>query len=108
VAIGLGLNVVAPAGVEGAAGLSAGTERLAALLRIVPAARAAAAAEGPLTPDEMARYASRDISIRRQVVQPVAGVAAGIGATGALMVDTAAGPVACRSGSLVFAEGTSC
>lgn len=108
VAIGLGLNIVAPGDVEHAAGLSTGTDRLAALMRIVPATRAAAAAEGPLTPDEMSRYATRDISIRRQVVQPVVGVAAGIGATGALMVDTKAGPVACRSGSLVFAEGSSC
>jgi len=108
VAIGIGLNVEAPVDVDMAAGLLPGTDRLAALERVIPAVRAAAAVDGQLSVHELSRYAMRDLSIRRRVIQPAAGVVAGIGATGALMVDTAAGPVACRTGSLVFAEEAAC
>jgi len=104
VAIGLGLNVVPPPDLAFAAGLSGGVTRLQALAEAVPAVRTACAAAGPLTSDERSRYAARDISVGRAVSQPAAGVVSGIGATGELMVDTATGPVACRAGSLVFAE----
>lgn len=105
VAIGLGVNVAAPTAVEGAAGLAPGVTRLQALDQIVPALRSAAAAvDGRLTPSEMARFAMRDLGIGRSITQPAVGVVAGVGASGELMVDTARGPVACRTGSLVFAE----
>lgn len=104
VAIGVGINIVPAADVQGAAGLAAGVSRLQALDRVVPALRAAAAVEGPLTTDELSRYAARDLSVGRRASQPAAGVVAGISTTGELMVDTAAGRVACRTGSLVFAE----
>ena len=74
VAIGVGVNVVPAADVQGASGLAAGVSRLQALDAVLPALRAAA------------------------------GVVAGISTTGELMVDTSSGPVACRTGSLVFAE----
>lgn len=104
VAIGVGVNVVPAADVEGAAGLAAGVSRLQALEAVLPAVRAAAAVEGPLTTDELSRYAARDRSVGRWAVQPAAGVVLGISTTGELMVDTSSGPVACRTGSLVFAE----
>ena len=105
VAIGLGLNVVPPPDVAPAAGLAPGVTRVQALERIIPALRTAAAADGPLTADELARFAARDLSVGRKIREPAVGVVAGIAATGELMVDTDTGPLACRSGSLVFLEG---
>jgi BirA family biotin operon repressor/biotin-[acetyl-CoA-carboxylase] ligase len=104
VAIGIGMNVMRPDVVESATGLAPGTTRLAVLERILPVLRAAAAAAGPLTTDELARYAARDLAAGRRVVQPAAGVVAGLSAAGELLVDTGAGRVACCTGSLVFAE----
>jgi BirA family biotin operon repressor/biotin-[acetyl-CoA-carboxylase] ligase len=104
VAIGVGVNVVPAADIEGAAGLAPGVSRVRALDRVLPALRAAAAVDGPLTTDELSRYAARDLSVGRRVTLPTAGVVAGISNTGELMVDTAAGRVACRTGSLVIAE----
>ncbi len=104
VAVGLGVNVVPAPEVEDSAGLAPGVTRLQALARIVPALRAACATEGPLTVAELEQFSKRDIAIGRTIAQPVAGVVRGIAATGELMVETASGPVACHSGSLVFAE----
>jgi BirA family biotin operon repressor/biotin-[acetyl-CoA-carboxylase] ligase len=104
VAIGLGLNLSVPEGLETAVGLIAGTSALAVLECIIPAMRQAAVADGFLDGDEMARYAARDCAAGRRVVQPAVGVVLGVGATGALLVETASGQVACRTGSLVFAE----
>lgn len=104
VAIGIGLNVVAPGDVASATGLAPGITRLAVLERILPALRAAAAVEGPLSDAELARYAARDFTAGRRVVQPAVGVVVRISAAGELVVDTDAGQVACRSGSLVFEE----
>lgn len=104
VAIGVGLNVVPAADVVGSVGLAPGVTRLQALDLAVPAMRAAVALEGPLTADELTRYAARDYSVGRRASQPATGVVAGISPAGELVVDTASGPVACRTGSLVFAE----
>lgn len=104
VAIGIGLNLVAPGDVASAAGLAPGTTRLAVLERVMPALRAAAAVGGPLTEAELARYAARDFTTGRRIVQPAVGVVVGISGAGELVVDTDAGQVACLSGSLVFEE----
>jgi BirA family biotin operon repressor/biotin-[acetyl-CoA-carboxylase] ligase len=105
IAVGIGLNVASPDDdVPGAAGLSPGVTRLAVLDAAVPAARRACAIDTPLTTEELARFASRDLAVGRRVVEPVAGTVAGIGAGGELLVDTKAARVACRAGSLVFAE----
>jgi BirA family transcriptional regulator, biotin operon repressor / biotin---[acetyl-CoA-carboxylase] ligase len=104
VAIGLGLNIVSPTDVVPAAGLAPGVTRTQALERIIPAVRTAAAAEGPLTAAELSRYAARNVSVGRRVSEPAVGVVVGIAATGELVVDTDAGPLACRSGSLVYSE----
>lgn len=104
VAIGFGLNVLSSTVPESAAGLLAGTTRIAALERVLPALRRAAAVEGDLAADELARFGSRDRSVGRRIVQPAAGVVAGLSTAGELLVDTDAGRVACCSGSLVYSE----
>lgn len=102
VAVGVGINVVAPDGRPGAAGLRGGVSRRD-LLAVVPAAvRQACAAVGNLTPGEVAAFSVRDIAAGTRVTSPVAGVAGGITPTGALVVETPSGRELCRDGSLVF------
>lgn len=104
VAIGVGLNVRAPA-LDTAAGLADGTTRLAALVRLVPALRRAAALTGHLRDDELARWRTRDVALGRVVVEPAPGRAAGIASDGALVVDDGGGArTTHRTGSLTFAE----
>ncbi len=104
VAIGVGINVQLPAEVSGAAALG-DADRVAVLAELVPALRAAAAARGRLTPNELARFAERDLARGRRIVEPATGVVAGIDDQGALLVDGEGGAVRCRVGSLVMAEG---
>ena len=102
VAIGFGLNVVAPPDQPGAAGLRAGVTRLAALAAVVPALRRAAAARGSLTDAERRAFADRDLAAGRRCTSPLVGVVQGITLDGALLVETAEGPRAARGGSLIF------
>ena len=103
VAIGLGVNLQAPLGVEGAA-LRNGARRVEVLSELVPAIRSAAAAEGLLSPRELADFGARDLARGRRCREPAVGTVAGIDSHGALIVTTAAGTTACRSGSLVLEE----
>jgi BirA family transcriptional regulator, biotin operon repressor / biotin---[acetyl-CoA-carboxylase] ligase len=104
VAIGFGLNVVAP-DLSTGVGLRRGVPRLAALERLVPALRRAAAASRHLSDDELARWRARDVAAGRQLTAPAAGRAAGISREGELLVRDAAGALtAHRTGSLTFAE----
>jgi BirA family biotin operon repressor/biotin-[acetyl-CoA-carboxylase] ligase len=106
VAIGFGLNVRPPA-LDTATGLRAGTTRLAALERVVPALRAAAAATRHLSADELARWRQRDVSLGRALVEPALGTSAGIDTDGQLLVTGPGGRVSRhRTGSLTFAERT--
>jgi BirA family biotin operon repressor/biotin-[acetyl-CoA-carboxylase] ligase len=108
VAIGVGLNVTSP-GVEGAIGLLAGTTRLGALARLVPALRRAAAASRHLSGDELARWQARDVSTGRAVVEPAEGRAAGITTSGELLIARTDGTTSQhRTGSLTFAEPPAC
>ncbi len=86
VAIGVGLNVAAPADLPGTAGLRAGAVRPAVLAALVPALREAAAARGPLTPEELTAYAARDALAGRRIVAPVAGIVRGVAPSGELRV----------------------
>lgn len=106
VAIGVGINVRPPANFDGA-GLAPDAQRVDALAAVVPALRAAARATGPLTDDELARYAHRDLAPGRACTEPAIGVVAGIRGDGALLVDTATGRIACHAGSLVLAPAHS-
>jgi BirA family biotin operon repressor/biotin-[acetyl-CoA-carboxylase] ligase len=104
VAVGFGINVVQPE-LDTAIGLLPGTSRLAVLERLVPALRRAASASRHLSPDELTRWHSRDIARARMLDTPAPGTAAGISASGELLVAGANGAVtAHRTGSLTFAE----
>jgi BirA family biotin operon repressor/biotin-[acetyl-CoA-carboxylase] ligase len=101
-AIGIGINVRAPAGIARAAALGAGSSRAQLLSELVPAVRAAVAAAGPLTAPELQAFAARDLAQGRVCSEPAEGVVVGIGADGALLVRVGHDVVACRSGSLVL------
>jgi BirA family biotin operon repressor/biotin-[acetyl-CoA-carboxylase] ligase len=92
-AVGVGVNVRAPADFSGAASLAAGASRLDALAATVGAVLRAAAAVGSLAPAEVAALAARDVVRGRRVEAPVAGVAVGVAAAGALLVRDGAGVV---------------
>ncbi len=100
VAVGIGVNCLAPPGVAHSAVLGAGTDRVEVLAELVPAVRAAAAARGHLSDRELAAFARRDVAAGSPCVEPRAGRVAGIAADGALLVVTAAGVVRCREGGL--------
>ena len=107
VAIGFGLNVVAP-DVATAAGLLSGTTRLAALDRVVPALRLAASSSRHLSEHELSRWCARDLAVGRTVALPAAGRVQGISATGELLLAADGRITAHRSGSLTFAAPLSC
>jgi BirA family transcriptional regulator, biotin operon repressor / biotin---[acetyl-CoA-carboxylase] ligase len=108
VAIGFGLNVATPEQ-EGAIGLAAGTTRLGALARLVPALRRAAASSRHLTADEMSRWSRRDIAVGQQVSSPGEGEARGITSAGELIVGLPDGTMSLhRTGSLTFVTPLAC
>lgn len=86
VAIGVGINLRAPASEPRAAGLRAGVLRDEVLERIVEPMRDAAARSGPLTATELAAFSDRDLARGRRCSEPLAGVVRGIDASGALLV----------------------
>jgi BirA family biotin operon repressor/biotin-[acetyl-CoA-carboxylase] ligase len=104
VAVGIGINYVAPPDQPRAAALGAGVDPAALLGEVVPAVRAAAAARGHLTERELAEYAERDVAAGQSCRAPRAGRVAGIAPDGALLVVTAAGVERCRDGSLVLED----
>lgn len=105
VAIAIGVNVgPPPPEMARARGLRPGTSRLAVLDAIIPAMRAAAQREGPLTEPELASWKQRDRLAGRWVRAPVAGVIGGILPTGELLIETADGPAALRSGSVTMED----
>ena len=104
VAIGFGINVVAP-DVPTGIGLRSGVSRVEVLDALVPALRRAAGASRHLGDDELARWDARDIAAGRPLVSPAEGRASGISREGELLVADAAGSLTRhRSGSLTFAE----
>ncbi|HEU4629944.1 MAG TPA: biotin--[acetyl-CoA-carboxylase] ligase [Gemmatimonadaceae bacterium] len=104
VALGMGVNVVAPAALP-AAGLRPGVRRIDVLARLVPALRGAAARCGLLDASELAAYAARDLARGRPCREPLPGVVEGVGTDGALRVRTAQGVAHAHSGSLVLDNG---
>jgi BirA family biotin operon repressor/biotin-[acetyl-CoA-carboxylase] ligase len=103
-AIGIGVNIHRPDGVDGAATIGRRVDRITVLSELVPAVRAAAAARGPLTAAELDDFAQRDVGRGRACVEPEHGEVQGINESGELLVSTARGVRAFRDGSLVFAE----
>lgn len=104
VAIGLGVNVRAPQGVERAAALDVGAERLEVLAELMPALRAAAATTGPLDPHELDEFNARDLARGRRCSEPALGRVAGITPAGELLIALADSIVPFRSGSLVLED----
>ena len=102
VAIGLGINVRAPDGVEGSAWLEPDANRIDVLTELVPGVRAAVGQMGPLRRNEMEEFAARDLARGRKCVTPALGRVAGITPTGELLVTLADSVAAFRSGSLVL------
>jgi BirA family biotin operon repressor/biotin-[acetyl-CoA-carboxylase] ligase len=108
VAVGFGLNIVAP-DLETAIGLAPGASRLAALDLLVPALRGAVAASRHLSDDELARWQRRDVAVSRAISTPAEGRVIGISGDGQLLVSSPAGTVTRhRTGSLTFAEPLAC
>ena len=104
VAIGIGVNVRAPTGVPGAAGLGPGSDRVSVLRQLVPAVRLAASQQGPLTMKELEAYAARDVARGRACRAPAAGTVAGITSDGGLRIASDRGEVVVHSGSLIMEE----
>jgi BirA family biotin operon repressor/biotin-[acetyl-CoA-carboxylase] ligase len=104
VAIGVGINLYVPEAVANASSLPGHFTRNDVLRSIVPRLRAASAITGKLTSDELREWYRRDYALDRMLVEPIAGVAAGVSANGALRVALADGSIdEVRSGSLRFA-----
>jgi BirA family biotin operon repressor/biotin-[acetyl-CoA-carboxylase] ligase len=108
IAIGVGLNLsnqVSEALAGTAAELSSVAPGVTAETIAEPVAQAVASAgsqPGPLTAEELASFGERDVLRGRHLLQPVAGVALGIAADGALLVREPGGQVReIRSGSVV-------
>ena len=104
-AIGVGINVISPAGVERSAGLRAGTKRVDVLAAVVPALRDPVAnTTDTLDGTEIADFARRDIALGRECEHPARGIVRGIVASGEIIISTASGDAMFNSGSLVLAE----
>jgi BirA family biotin operon repressor/biotin-[acetyl-CoA-carboxylase] ligase len=103
VAIGIGVNIVAPTDMPWAAGLGESVTRCQLLSVLVPAIRAAAERRGPLSEDELAEFERRDFARDRRCAAPAAGIAKGITANGELIVETEGGVAHYRAGSLELA-----
>lgn len=99
--VGVGVNLASPDHVV-AAGLGSTVKRSAVVERLVPALLAATSRTGALTGPELAAFASRDMARGREISAPLAGIAAGIDESGALLVESAGTIAPVRSGSLVF------
>jgi BirA family biotin operon repressor/biotin-[acetyl-CoA-carboxylase] ligase len=105
VAIGIGINVCVPDGLDtDAASLRPGTRRLDVLSRLVPELRAAAVMGGILTSQEVAQFAERDIARGRACTAPGVGHVEGIAANGEIMISHQGVARGYRSGSLVLAD----
>jgi BirA family biotin operon repressor/biotin-[acetyl-CoA-carboxylase] ligase len=104
VAVGIGINCRIPRGVPHARALREGVDRVNVLATFVPAVRAAAAAHGALAASELHEFERRDWAVGRRCTSPARGIVSGIDARGALLVETGAGEVAARTGSLILEE----
>lgn len=102
VAIGVGVNVVAPHDLPHAAALDAGTMRLEVLAELVPAIRSAAKSTGHLRPIELIEWDARDMSRGRTCTEPARGIVEGVTPGGELLVALADSVARFRSGSLVL------
>ena len=101
VAIGFGINVVAPSDLTATA-VKPGSDRVEVLAAIVSGIRSAAASRGPLSHTELASFANRDMASGRRCTQPMPGIVRGINSHGALLVERSGSTAVVREGSLVL------
>lgn len=102
IAVGMGVNVVAPDDVPLAGALDPGTRRTKILEELVPAIRAAARCSGALEPIELMEWNARDMARGRRCLEPARGIVEGISPAGELLVALADSVARFRSGSLVL------
>lgn len=102
VAIGLGINVLAPEGIAGSAWLDPGTNRIDVLTELIPLVRQAVMQRGLLRKGELEEFDARDLARGRKCVTPALGRVAGITPNGELLVTLADSVASFRSGSLVL------
>ncbi|HYW51551.1 MAG TPA: biotin--[acetyl-CoA-carboxylase] ligase [Gemmatimonadaceae bacterium] len=99
--VGVGVNVGAQSAEQGSASLP-DARRADVLVDVVQSVLAAATAEGPLAPRELAEFAARDIAVGRHVTSPLEGVVLGIGDSGGVRIATRDGERVAVAGSLMF------
>ena len=109
IAIGVGVNVIAPVDEPDAAGLRPGTKRFDVLTSVVQAVRRAAVRSDAvrsevLSQDELSRYRARDALAGRRIVLPVKGTVETIDDSGALLVRTRSGVEQVRAGTVEFED----
>jgi BirA family biotin operon repressor/biotin-[acetyl-CoA-carboxylase] ligase len=102
IAIGVGVNVVAPDDIPLAASLDPGTRRVEVVAELVNAIRKAAKCSGNLGPIELIEWNARDMARGRPCSEPARGIVEGITPSGELLVALADTIVRFRSGSLVL------
>ncbi len=102
VAIGVGVNLSPPEDLSEAGGLGSGVTAPDVLAATVPALRRAATLRGPLSAAELDAFARRDVAAGKRCVEPAPGTVRGINETGELLIESAEGTAAHRSGSLVM------
>jgi BirA family biotin operon repressor/biotin-[acetyl-CoA-carboxylase] ligase len=103
VAIGIGINLqVPPEQPESTALVQADASQV--LGEVLPALRAAAFASGPLSDTELAEFSSRDYARDRSLLAPAPGLARGITAEGALLIESNGALSSHRAGSLVLSS----
>lgn len=101
VAIGIGINLQRPRDQPDATALER-ADASEVLSEIIPILRHAAAATGPLTPAELAEFGARDFTRDRALLAPAPGLARGITADGALLIESNGTLQSYRAGSLVL------
>jgi BirA family biotin operon repressor/biotin-[acetyl-CoA-carboxylase] ligase len=115
VAIGVGVNTVAPVDIPRATGLFGFTKqpsnqatkhRRLVLAAIVAGARAAASKSGHLSRTELERFNRRDCLSGKRIVEPKAGIVDGLESNGTLRITTRQGSERIRTGTIRMAEGT--
>lgn len=104
VAVGIGINLIVPTDRSDAAALSPGARRIDVLRAIFPAVMQACLIPGDLSEGELAAFTERDAARDVALIEPAMGIARGITANGALVVETQAGRELFRRGSLVRAS----
>jgi BirA family biotin operon repressor/biotin-[acetyl-CoA-carboxylase] ligase len=103
-AVGVGVNVLTPEDVAGAAGLPPGTARIDVLEAVARSVHSASTTNGHLTAAELKEFESRDRLFGRQLAEPWPGIARGIEDNGCLIIETPDGMEYRRSGTVQLAE----